>query len=401
MHEIKPARLRIAMAIYRLHPRGGLEDNCLRVVEILRSRGHDVTVFTAVNGEAPGIKRICLPQAATRRSNHKRMHTFARDARQAVGSGGFDRSVAFQMMPGFDVLFLADNIRNKSAAPFWQRFSPRFRTFASLEKEVFSPGSKTKVIGLSGAQMEPFETVYGPQTGRIVIAPPTISPAKHKPESRTGESRAALRGALDINANSMVFLAMCLMPEVKGLDRTIEALGNLPDAHVLVAGISGNDKKARAIVAQAKRLGVENRVHWLGYLSGEQLFSAMAASDVLAHPARTEVTGAVILEAVINGLPVVATSLCGFAHHIEKAQAGHVIGEPFSQKRYQETLLMAAGQSLELSANGIRYGMAAELFDGLQAVADWIETGPVHEGGNGANAFSKNIRAEASQDKGR
>ena len=37
------------------------------------------------------------------------------------------------------------------------------------------------------------------------------------------------------------------------------------------------------------------------------LANLRVAADVLAHPSRVDVTGAVILEAVVNGLPAVAT----------------------------------------------------------------------------------------------
>lgn len=375
MSESEPPRLSIALAIYRLRPRGGLEDNCLRLAAALKARGHKVTIFTAVDGEAPGLERIILPRAASKWSNHKRMKAFAEDARKAIAAGGFDRSMAFQMMPGFDLVFLADNMRGDPKASLWQRMSGRYRTFAALERRVFAPGSPTRVIGLSNAQMAPFEAVYRSAPGQIRIAPPTLSREKYQPEARTAESRSRLRAICAISPQAPVFLALALMPQVKGLDRTIEALARISDAHILVAGVTTTDKRARAAAALADRLGVANRVHWLGYLNGGPLFEAMAASDLLAHPARTEVTGAVILEAIINGLPVVATSLCGFASHIVSANAGLTIDEPFSQSRYEAALGTVAGASASLSGNGILYGQRENLFNGLDMICGWIETG--------------------------
>ncbi len=367
--------LSIALAIYRLHPRGGLEDNCIRIAEELMSRGHKVKIFTTTDAPSPGVNTVCLPEALRQRTNHKRMQTFARNARQAVQQGRFDRSMTFQTMPGFDVLFLADNIRNNPSAPFWRKISSRYRTFAALESETFSPQSHTRIIGLSSQQMRPFEALYQPATNRIRIAPPTVSRNKHHPESRTSETRATLRQTLGIDAQAPVWLSLALMPKVKGLDRTVEALATCKDAHLLIGGIDAHDKKARQTVAQAKRLNVEDRLHWLGYLSGDNLFSAMAASDVLSHPARTEVTGAVILESLINGLPVVATDLCGFAHHVVEANAGRIISEPFSMERYVDALQDVHQNVATLSAHGIEYGNTAALFDGVSAVCDWIEQG--------------------------
>ena len=373
MSSTTPKSLSIAFAIYRLHPRGGLEDNCLRIAEELRARGHKVTIFTAIDAPEAGVDVIPLPKATTHRTNHTRMQTFACDAGAAVRQVRFDRSVAFQTMPGFDFLFLADNIRNDIAAPLWRRISSRYRTFAALETQVFSPSSRTRVIGLSSQQMRPFETLYRPAAGRIRIAPPTVSRQKHHPESRTAENRASLRNALGIDAAAPVWLSLSLMPKVKGLDRTVEALGLIKDAHLLVVGVGASDKKARQIVAQAKRLKVDNRIHWLGFLSGDQLFRAMATSDVLAHPARTEVTGAVILEALINGLPVVATGLCGFAHHVAEAKAGQIISDPFDLAAYTNALRNVCDNTAILSANAIAYGNTAPVFQGVKTICDWIE----------------------------
>ncbi len=367
--------LSIALAIYRLHPRGGLEDNCLRIAEELQSRGHTITIFTTADALLPGLNTVSLKDALRQRTNHKRMQTFARNAWQAVQQGRFDRSMTFQTMPGFDFLFLADNIRNDPSAPFWRRISSRYRTFAALERETFSAQSHTQIIGLSSQQMHPFVALYQPATNRIRIAPPTVSRNKHHPESRTAETRATLRQALGIDAKAPVWLSLALMPKVKGLDRTIEALATCRDEHLLIGGVDANDKKARQTVALAKRLHVEDRVHRLGYLSGDKLFSAMAASDVLAHPARTEVTGAVILEALINGLPVVATDLCGFAHHVVEANAGQIISEPFSMERYVDALRDVHQNTSTYSANGIAYGNTVALFDGVKTICDWIEAG--------------------------
>ena len=56
----------------------------------------------------------------------------------------------------------------------------------------------------------------------------------------------------------------------------------------------------------------------------------MAAADLLVHPARYDTAGTVILEGIVNGLPVITTAACGYARHVEAANAGSVLKEPFS-----------------------------------------------------------------------
>ena len=376
-----PARLKIAVAIFRLTPRGGLEDNCIRIATELERRGHSVTFFVA--GEVPELPTpvVRLTSAASRRTNHGRITAFAHDVLIAT-MGKFDRTVAFQTIPGTDVVFLADRIRNPTGTPFWKRMTPRFRAFAKLEAECFRPGSPTKIIGLAPQQMEAFAQRYGTEPSRIRIAPATLSRAKCKPDSRNPTNRTALRSKLAMDSQSKVWLWLGLAPKTKGLDRVIEAISIVPDTHVLVGGLSLTDRNMLPMLRLAKRYGVEDRVHCLGYLSGESLFQAMAASDALAHPARADVTGGVILEAIINGLPVVATDVCGFAHHILKSRAGGVLENPFEVRTFARLLEDACGErNHAYSSNGIEYGNRTDLFSGIEHVSDLIEaeTWPAHQ----------------------
>jgi UDP-glucose:(heptosyl)LPS alpha-1,3-glucosyltransferase len=65
----------------------------------------------------------------------------------------------------------------------------------------------------------------------------------------------------------------------------------------------------------------------------------MSASDVLIHPARYELAGHVLLEAMACGLPVITTDKCGYAPYIKEAQAGIVLKSPFDQKQLNQVLI--------------------------------------------------------------
>jgi UDP-glucose:(heptosyl)LPS alpha-1,3-glucosyltransferase len=90
----------------------------------------------------------------------------------------------------------------------------------------------------------------------------------------------------------------------------------------------------------AQQLGVADRVHFLG--GRHDVPDWMLAADLMAHPARSENTGSVLVEALSFGLPVFATDVCGYAPHILAAQAGKTFPEPFDQtafdRAFQEAL---------------------------------------------------------------
>lgn len=64
----------------------------------------------------------------------------------------------------------------------------------------------------------------------------------------------------------------------------------------------------------------------------------MAAADILMHPAYQEAAGIVLLEAIVAGLPIIVTEVCGYASFIDKAQCGVVVNEPFEQTVLNQAL---------------------------------------------------------------
>jgi UDP-glucose:(heptosyl)LPS alpha-1,3-glucosyltransferase len=121
-----------------------------------------------------------------------------------------------------------------------------------------------------------------------------------------------------------------------------------------------------------RRFGTLNRVHLVGHR--EDVAALMAAADLFVHPARLETTGTVILEAVINGLPVVVTSICGYAEHVDRAKAGLVVPEPFTAQAFRIALANAGNpdEAAAWSENGRRYGARPDLYHGLDEAADFI-----------------------------
>ncbi|BCH26125.1 glycosyltransferase family 4 protein [Mesorhizobium sp. L-8-3] len=364
--------MRIALGIHRLQPRGGLEDNCLRIAAELDRRGHEATLFVA--GACPDVKFPVVSIAPRRKpsSNHARAAAFATAFVNAT-NGRFDRTVAFQPAPGAEILFLADALRNRADAPFLKRLTPRFRTFARLEQGCFDTPAKTRIIGVALSQMRAAVERYPSSRERVAVIPPAIAETRRRPELRD-QLRPAARAELGLAPDEPAWLWLGLQPEIKGLDRVIEALPDHPRARLLVGGLGSGDHKMRKPLARAAQLGVGDRIRCMGYISGDRFFKAVAAADVLAHPARVEVAGAVILEAIVNGLPVVTTDICGFSGRILEAGAGKVVTGPFAADTFSRFLGDVGGAGNEdLSRRGIAYGANPELYSGVDVACDLIE----------------------------
>lgn len=93
------------------------------------------------------------------------------------------------------------------------------------------------------------------------------------------------------------------------IEMMIELRELRPDAMLLIAGEGPAEDNLRA---QAARLGLKDRVRFLGYFDrGGELQDCYSAADVFVFSSLTETQGLVLLEAMAQGVPVVAIPRMG------------------------------------------------------------------------------------------
>jgi UDP-glucose:(heptosyl)LPS alpha-1,3-glucosyltransferase len=98
------------------------------------------------------------------------------------------------------------------------------------------------------------------------------------------------------------------------------------------------------------------------------------SSDLLVHPARLDVTGTVILEALAHGLPVVTTANCGFSIHVAAADAGIVLPVPFERDRFERALGEATRERrTRWAQNAVAYCADPKLYSGIDRACELIE----------------------------
>ena len=96
---------------------------------------------------------------------------------------------------------------------------------------------------------------------------------------------------------------------------------------------------------------------------------------MLIHPAYNENTGTVLLEALVSGLPVLVTDICGYAYYIKEADCGQVLSSPFAQKKLNQTLVQMLENSEQRKVwaqNGLNYAQNADLYSMPERAADMI-----------------------------
>jgi glycosyltransferase involved in cell wall biosynthesis len=137
---------------------------------------------------------------------------------------------------------------------------------------------------------------------------------------------AAFRTRFDLEGKRVLTIAGRLH-EQKGVVQLLEVLARLApefqDLRLLVMG--KREVFEREFAPIARRLGVLDRVVPTGWLDGEELQAAYAATDVFATPSICfDTFGLVNLEAMEHGKPVVATSFGGSPEVVRDGVTGFV-----------------------------------------------------------------------------
>jgi UDP-glucose:(heptosyl)LPS alpha-1,3-glucosyltransferase len=365
--------MRIAFAIVSLFPGGGLQRDCVEIATLVRDHGADVVIYTCRvhdHSLAGDIPILLLQNSAV--TNHGRQLQFASDFLKEA-AGRFDLIVGFDKLLGLDVIYCADaSMGYRVLKSPLLRLLPRYRTYVDIEKRTFAAGMKTKIILLSQNQVSEYQSAWATESSRVLLLPPTLALARRQPGARTNGVRQSLRATLGLSDSDWVWLSVGVQPDTKGTDRAIRALAGFPDAQLLIAGLSETNHASIGLARQTQRLGVAHRVKWLGHR--EDVSDLMAAADLLVHPARYDTTGTVILEAVVNGLPVVTTAACGYARHVDFAGAGIVVREPFDFRLFVAALKQARDPSTSRawSEAGAEYGKNSTLYQGRLRAAEAI-----------------------------
>jgi len=110
------------------------------------------------------------------------------------------------------------------------------------------------------------------------------------------------------------FLFVGRLVDWKRLDLVLHALAAIPNAQLEVIG-DGAMRVHWATLAQ--NLGIADRVHWLGWRPQPECAALLHGATALLLPSIYECGGAVVLEAMACGIPVVATNWGGPADYLD------------------------------------------------------------------------------------
>lgn len=311
--------MRIGMVCpYSFDVPGGVQSHVLQLAEVLRDRGHDVSVL------APSSPHVCLPDYVVSAGKAIPIPYNGSVARLQFSPAVHGRVRRWLADGDFDVLHLHEP--NAPSLSMWAlriAEGPIVATFHT---------STTKSLTLSV-----FQGVLRPWHEKIVGRIAVSDVARRWQMEALGSDAVEIPNGVDVASlasaprldgyprpgKTVLFLGRYDEPR-KGMAVLIEALPRVlerfGDLQVLVVGYGDEDE----LRAQAGDLA--DHMRFLGQVDDAGKASAMRSADVYCAPnVGGESFGIVLVEAMAAGTPVVASDLHAFRRVLRDGEAGLLV----------------------------------------------------------------------------
>ncbi len=122
----------------------------------------------------------------------------------------------------------------------------------------------------------------------------------------------------------------------KGLDLLLESYARIGPTVVQDLYLAGDGPDRQALVELAARLGIADRVHFVGRVPADERFEWLAGCDLVAMPSRYETFGMVAAESLAVRTPVVAFDIACLRALVDNSVGARV--EPFDVAQFAAAL---------------------------------------------------------------
>lgn len=368
--------MEIAFCLYKYFHFGGLQRDFILILTACQKRGHQIRVYTMTwDGEIPNyINVIIIPVKA--HTNHGRNEAFYHQVKTHLTQHPADIIVGFNKMPGLDVYYAADVCyaeKVEKEKGFFYKLTKRYQHYIAYEKAVFDTNSHTKLLMLTQHQVDNFKKHYKTPDARFYMLPPGIDLSR-KYDHQIADAKYIYRKKHAISKDQFLLLQVGSDFKRKGVERALKSIAALPNIikNKTILMVVGQDNPIR-YQRLAKKLAIYKQV--LFFRGRNDIAELMAAADILIHPAYQEAAGIVLIEAIVAGLPVITTEVCGYAPYIKRADCGVVIDEPYRQENLNNTLATSlADKSLlnQWSKSARNFADTQDLYSLPEKAADII-----------------------------
>ncbi|NOZ95653.1 MAG: glycosyltransferase family 4 protein [Acidobacteria bacterium] len=325
---------------------GGVQMIAYHLLRELSRRGHEVRVIS--RRDHPGLPRrqTAFGIPVLRLDHHERVAEGDLNS-IACAAGQLHGEVQDFRPDLFHIFSIGSNLLFRERVPALKSL-PLVMTFHGELRSEFPPGSL-----LHGA----VDAARGVSTcSRAVLSSLTSRFPQHAPKLRSIQNGIPIPGAPpdSPHASSTLLFVGRLAPE-KGADLAIAAMPVLaaadPDLRLVLAG-DGSERDR--LQGQARRIGVGDRVRFLGWQPPARIQELLSSAAMLLMPSRTEGLGIAAIEAAARCRPVIASRAGGIPEVVLDGVTGLLV-EPENPR----ALANAVMGLLDDPALAARMGQAA------------------------------------------
>ena len=334
--------------------RGGAEKYAATLARVLEAAGHEVHVFARqVDAEElPATVHVHrLPSRRVPGLAWLRSYLFARASERALREESPELILGMTKVwhqhvclavggtqPG-TLEFSSRRFRNAWVRRWWwltKAVNLKQWVFRYIARRQFQDGYAPHVIAPSRMVAEHFQRFHGVPAERISVVYNGLDAADALPDPR--QAREDFRRRLGLDDRHVAILLAAHNYPLKGLGPLLCAFAPVarenPWARLIVCG----SRRDEAYRRQARRLGIADRVLFLGFVNDPR--TCFAAADLFAFPTFYDPCSLVVLEAMAAGLPVITTAQNGASELLSEGDDGFVIESPWALDQWSQRMAL-------------------------------------------------------------
>jgi glycosyltransferase involved in cell wall biosynthesis len=146
-------------------------------------------------------------------------------------------------------------------------------------------------------------------------------------------------------------------------------ISNVQNAHLVLGG-DGDVEKVRKLVAEKN---LEDRIHVLGWVSGEKKIKVFQESDIYVLPSYYEGLPGSILEAMAAGVPIISTPVGGIPDAVIENRNGYLVNQGNIDDLYDKLQILCQKRELREDMGKESQNIIKEKFEIEKIVFDLVK----------------------------
>jgi glycosyltransferase involved in cell wall biosynthesis len=184
-------------------------------------------------------------------------------------------------------------------------------------------------------------------------------------------ARARLRADLDVPEDRIVIVAVSRLVRHKGYPELAAAMHEVPYADLWVVGERLQSDRGEDMLTLLRNAGLGERLRLLGYRT--DVAAILAAADIFVLPSHFEGLPMSVIEAMLTGLPVVATNIRGPREQIVPEVTGLLVPPATVDPLAEALCRLVADPEMRAAMGAAGRARALELYDEAKVLARTME----------------------------